>query len=226
MLRDSADADFRDSQRRFSKEPIRSLGVRTADLRALAGRAASEYRSVELPMDDVLEIATRLWAGRYLEERVLGVLIVARFHRRLERRHWPRLDDLVSTLCNWGETDALCVEVLAPLLEKEPELIGHLSGWTRAESRWRRRAAAVSLVPLARRGKELEAVWGLADRLASDRDDMVEKALGWLLKEASRTQPTAVADYLVERSDRFSRTTLRYACEKLPAELRERVLSV
>ena len=73
----------------------------------------------------------------------------------------------------------------------------------------------MALVPLARRGDQLDAAFQICDRLAADRDDLVEKAIGWLLKEASRTQPETVADYLLKNLDRLSGTTIRYACEKL-----------
>ena len=53
---------------------------------------------------------------------------------------------------------------------------------------------------------------------------MVEKGIGWLLKEVSRTQPQAVADFLLVDIDRFARTTVRYACEKLPKPKRTRVM--
>jgi 3-methyladenine DNA glycosylase AlkD len=54
---------------------------------------------------------------------------------------------------------------------------------------------------------------------------MVEKGIGWLLKEVSRKRPQAVADFLVADIDRFSRTTVRYACEKMPKRLRAKVMS-
>ncbi len=119
----------------------------------------------------------------------------------------------------------MCLGLFAPLLKKEPALITRLRAWTRSPNRWRRRAAAVALVALARHGERHEAAFDICHRLAEDRDDMVEKAIGWLLKEVSRTQPEAVADYLLENIERLSRTTVRYACEKLPARLRNRVMT-
>ncbi len=62
----------------------------------------------------------------------------------------------------------------------------------------------------------------ICDRLAAVRDDIVEKAVGWLLKEGSRTQPEAVVEFLLRDINRFSSTPIRYACEKLPKPLRVR----
>lgn len=224
-LRQLSDPQVRRSMERFFKEPVRGLGVRTPDIRRLAGAAAKEYRRASLTLEEILAVADRLWRRGVLEERILALLIVSRFRRQLERRHWEHLDGWVATLSNWGETDGLCVELLAPLLANHPALVKRLKAWTQSASRWRRRAAAVALVPLARRGEQHDAAFQIVGRLASDRDDMVEKAIGWLLKEISRTQPDAVVDYLLANSGRLSRTTMRYACEKLPEKKRRHVLS-
>jgi len=224
-LLELADPTARASQQRFFKEPVNGIGVRTPDVRRLANSAAKEYRQMGLAFDQVLAIADRLWRGRILEERSLAILILEKFQRHFENRHWPHFDTYINSLSNWAETDGLCIYVLAPLLDTEPALVTRLTPWTRSSNRWRRRAAAVALVKAARRGKYHESAFKICDRLADDRDDLVEKAVGWLLKEVSRTQPQKVADYLLENGQRLSRTTIRYAAEKLPAKLRARVLN-
>ena len=224
-LRGLADPERRLSTQRFFKEPVRCIGVAVPDIRRLAGEAAKEYRRAKLEFDAILQIADRLWRGSILEERILAVVIVSKFKRRLDSGHWDHFDGWVEGLTNWGETDGLCSEVLAPLLAREPSLVANLSTWTRASSRWRRRAAAVALVKAARAGDHHGAAFEICDRMAEDRDDMVEKAVGWLLKEMSRTEPDRVAEYLLANINRLSRTTVRYACETLPADLQKTVMS-
>ena len=59
--------------------------------------------------------------------------------------------------------------------------------------------------------------------LTSD-DDMVQKGLGWLLREAAKANPEQTVEYLMTIRDRAPRLVLRTACETLPAATRERVL--
>jgi 3-methyladenine DNA glycosylase AlkD len=224
-LREAADPQRREGQLNYFKEPIRCIGVGVPYIRGLATAAAKEYRRAKLPFENTLEIADRLWKPGIVEERLLAVLLVGKFKRHFERRHWNHFDGWVDSLTNWAETDGLCSLLLTPLLDKYPALVKRLKPWTRGKLRWRRRAAAVALVHRARRGEHHDAAFEICDRLAADRDDMVEKGVGWLLKEVSRTQPKAVADYLLSDIGRFSRTTVRYACEKLPPNLRKRVMS-
>jgi len=223
-LRDLADPEFREGQQNYFKEPVKALGVRIPEVRKLASTAVKEYRRGKLSFDEVLELADRLWRSKFLEERILGIVIISKYQRHLERRHWKHFDGWVDSLTNWGETDGLCTLILAALIKKDPALAKRLPDWTSSVNRWRRRSAAVALVPLARYGEHHDIAFKICDRMANDRDDMVEKGIGWLLKEASRTQPQTVADFLLADIDRFSRTTVRYACEKLPKRLRTRVM--
>jgi 3-methyladenine DNA glycosylase AlkD len=98
--------------------------------------------------------------------------------------------------------------------------VERLLSWTGSENRWRRRAAAVSLVPIARKGEMLEEAFRIADRLMTDEDDMVQKGVGWLLKEASREHPDEVREYLLRWREEVSALMLRYASEKLPKDKR------
>lgn len=225
LLREAADPVWRDGQLNYVKEPIRCLGVPTPHIRRTATVAAQEYRQAKLEFEHILAVADRLWKPAILEERALAILILGKFTRHLERRHWDHFDGWVDTLTNWAETDGLCGTILDPLIDKVPTLAKRLKRWTRGDLRWRRRAAAVALVKSARRGAHHELSFEICQRLARDRDDMVEKGIGWLLKEVSRTEPQAVADFLLDDIGRFSRTTVRYACEKLPAKLRARVMA-
>jgi len=224
QLREAADPEFRRSQTRFFREPVRVLGVRTAEVRRISTAVAKQYTAARLEFDQILDIADQLWTTGAVEERILAVLMLGKFGSQLEPSHWQHLDGWVDSLTNWAETDALCSELLAPLLKKRTSQVKQLASWTRSRNRWRRRAAAVALVPLARQGDQHEAAIAICDRLADDRDDMVEKAIGWLLKEVSRTQPRRVADFLLQNIQRLSRTTIRYACEKLPVNLRAKVM--
>jgi 3-methyladenine DNA glycosylase AlkD len=83
-----------------------------------------------------------------------------------------------------------------------------------------KRAAAVSLILPARRGKFLKEVFEISDVLLVDEDDLVQKGYGWLLKEASRKHQTEVFNYVVQNRKVMPRTALRYAIELLPKELK------
>jgi 3-methyladenine DNA glycosylase AlkD len=103
-------------------------------------------------------------------------------------------------------------------IEKFPEYINELKRWTQSDNRWMRRAAAVSLIVPAKRGRYLDDVLEIADLLLTDKDDMVRKGYGWLLKEASRKHQEEVFHYVMRNRKSMPRTALRYAIELMPKE--------
>jgi len=66
---------------------------------------------------------------------------------------------------------------------------------------------------------------GVSDSLLSDQHDMVQKGLGWLLREAAKADPKTTVPYLLRIRDRAPRLVLRTACETLPAATSARVLA-
>ena len=99
-----------------------------------------------------------------------------------------------------------------------------LKSWARSENRWMRRAAAVSLIIPARKGKFQDDILDIAGILLQDQDDMVQKGYGWMLKAASQADQKRIFDYVMSKRAVMPRTALRYAIEKMPEDMRKRAM--
>ena len=75
-----------------------------------------------------------------------------------------------------------------------------------------------------RRGQGFEPAFEIAEQLLLDEDDLVQKGYGWMLKEISKYEPQQVFEFVMDRKAMMPRTSLRYAIEKLPTELRYRAM--
>ncbi len=89
---------------------------------------------------------------------------------------------------------------------------------------WVRRASAVSLIVPARRGKFLKEIFEIADILLHDKEDLVQKGYGWMLKVTSQAHLNEVFNYVMDRKATMPRTALRYAIEKMPPELKAKAM--
>jgi 3-methyladenine DNA glycosylase AlkD len=101
-----------------------------------------------------------------------------------------------------------------------PSFLSGLKRWAQSKNRWVKRASAVSLIIPARKGKFLNDIFEIADILHSDKDDMVQKGYGWMLKAASEAHQKDVFNYIMSKKATMPRTSLRYAIEKMPPELK------
>ena len=203
--------------KRYFKEPVEAYGLTMAQSKELAARF---YPRVKGDLDAAMSLAETLLESGNLTLASIGLEILDRFRGRLGPRHLDTFDRWVDHLTNWATTDTLATHMIAASVAGDPSQVERLMTWTGSGNRWRRRAAAVSLVPQARRGLLLEEVFSLSDRLMEDGDDMVQKGVGWLLKEASRRHSEQVRGHLLRWRGRAPALVLRIASEKLPEDRR------
>lgn len=217
-----------DASRYFrSSERLAFLNVGAQTVRRLARAVASEHRD-DWSVDDAMSLAGVLIAKPQLEVKGAGLEVVVAFRRYLAPRHLTIFKRwLASDLsANWATTDLLSCGLIAPLLITHLELATTVGAWHRHRNMWVRRASAVSLVPLARKGLALDAAYATARALHPDPADLIQKAAGWLLREAGKTDRARLERYLVAQGPGIPRTTLRYAIEHFAPEARGRLLRV
>ena len=131
--------------------------------------------------------------------------------------------DRVST---WADHDGLVHYLIGPMIAADDSLPVATAalGQKRPPSRWHQRAAAVSLIHSTRQHKNFGDIQRITEMLLTSDDDMVQKGLGWLLREAAKANPDQTVKYLMTIRERTPRLVLRTACETLPVATRERVL--
>jgi len=215
----SADESVRQSGQRFFKEPVMLLGVKAADVKRIA---ASHFRQVKgKDKAEVFALCEQLLEQGYLEEAFVAFEWSYGLRKRFAPEDFAVFERWVDRYVdNWATCDSLCTHSLGCFVEMYPQFVENLHGWARADNRWLRRASAVTLILPARKGLFLKEAFELSDILLRDEDDMVQKGYGWMLKVASRSHQAEVFDYVMARRVQMPRTALRYAIEKMPAEMR------
>jgi len=208
----------------FFKEEIRSHGWRTADLRRFARETSREIQATD-GLAALLQVADRLFTGKVLEEKVFAVLLLENFVAKFGAREFKLFEGWLDRVSSWADHDGLVHYLIGPLVAAEPRRTARALRWTKSKNRWRRRAAAVSLIRGARQRLFFDQIVRVSDALLQDQDDMVQKGLGWLLRETAKADPKMTVPYLLRIRDRAPRLVLRTACETLPAATRARVLA-
>ena len=199
--------------------------VGTAPMRALARSIHAANRD-RWSVDDAMAFADALIVDRYLETKSVGIEVVARYRRDFAPallRRWKRwLSGNHSA--NWATTDAMCGTLIGPLLVQFPDRAIEMCAWSKDRNMWVRRASIVALIPLARRGQALDLLYEIAGRLHADREDLIQKAVGWALREAGKADMARLERHLRANGPSIPRTTLRYAIERFPPSKRQALL--
>jgi len=225
LLKTKANPEKAVQAQRYFKEQISSLGLSSSESREIADEL---YRSVRpiWTARQAVELCDVLLPNKYLEAKGVATLIFLRFVKNFDRTHFAIIKKwLAQNYCdNWASVDVLCPDSLGRLLERFPDLIPKITKWTDHPNRWVKRASAVSFIRLARRGKHLDPVYRIARKLFPVEDDLIEKANGWLLREAGKTDMPRLERFLMKHGRRIPRTTVRYAIEKFPEAKRMKIL--
>lgn len=204
---------------RFFKEDVKFYGVKVPVVTRIAKKYWKEIRFRE--KREIFALCEDLYRSGYCEEAFVVSTWTALLSERFEPADIHTLRHFIDRyITNWAACDGFCNHAVGDFIEKYPEGIVELRGWARSENRWMRRAAAVSLIVPAKRGKFLDDVFSIADLLLTDREDMVQKGYGWLLKEASRQHTAEVFEYVMRNKMMMPRTALRYAIELMPGDLK------
>jgi 3-methyladenine DNA glycosylase AlkD len=218
-LRSSSDDKTRESGQRFFKEEVNLYGVKTATVEKMA----REFFKVieDKDKNNIFDICGALWSSGMLEESFIACNLSYYVNDQYEPSDMAIFEGWINDyVSNWASCDTLCNHTVGTLIEKFPEKIALLKEWTASPNRWVRRAAAVSLIVPAKKGKFLADVFEISEKLIADRDDMVQKGYGWMLKVASQANTKEVFDFVIRNKSVMPRTAYRYAIEKMPPELR------
>jgi 3-methyladenine DNA glycosylase AlkD len=225
LLRAKADPRRAQGVQAYFKESVRAFGVTAPQVREIAARLHRQVKA-EWTVAEAIRLCDLMLPRPELEAKGVAILVLHRYRKTYPKALFDEAHAWLAAnhLDNWASVDALCPEVIGALLLAHPPLLRRLESWARAENRWVRRASLVSLLKLARRIEYRDAVYTMARRHFGSDDDLVQKAAGWLLREAGKLDMSALESFLRAHGPRIPRTTLRYAIERFPPSLRRDLL--
>jgi len=218
-----ADDHTRSTAQYYFKEKVVFLGVKTV----IVNQLARESFQIIKPMGKaaIFDLAEKLLQSEFNEEAFIAFEWAYRLEKQYEPQDMARFESWVARFVdNWAKCDTLCNHAVGSLVERFPELLTDLKRWAHSENRWMRRAAAVSLILPARRGLFLPDVLEIADTLLKDKDDLVQKGTGWMLREAGKCHQQAIFEYIEKNKAWMPRTALRYAIEKMPDAMKRQAM--
>jgi 3-methyladenine DNA glycosylase AlkD len=215
----NADSTTRLSAERFFKEEIKLYGIKSAVVSQIS---KTHYNLIkDLNKSQIFRFCDELWRSGYMEESFVACNWSYNVRKQYEPADFELFEYWVNNyIGNWASCDTLCNHTVGSFIEMYPESIASLKKWAKSDNRWVKRASSVSLIIPARKGMFLNEIFGIADILLEDKDDIVQKGYGWMLKAASQSHQNEVFNFIMSRKAIMPRTSLRYAIEKMPFELK------
>lgn len=194
-------------------EGDRFLGLSVPQVRSVL----AQYRT--LPVSDCVA----LLQSPYNEARLLALLVLVAQYQRKRATDTERHTVFDAYLANrhrvnnWNLVDASAPAIVGGhLMQRDRALLYTLS---QSPLLWDRRIAVLSTFAFIRSGDFADTL-RLCEQLLGDREDLMRKACGWMLREVGKRNETTLRGFLDVHAPHMPRTMLRYALERLPETAR------
>lgn len=198
-------------------EGDRAIGVSVPDQRRVAARY---WRDLSLA-----ETAKLLTSGVH-EERLTSLFILVRKFVKGDEEERGRIFGIVlpntAHINNWDLVDSSAPYIVGPwLIDKDRSVLDRLA---ESDLVWDRRIAIMATLAFIK-ADDFHWTFRLSERLLRDPHDLVQKAVGWMLREVGNRDRAAEEEFLVRRYRVMPRVMLRYAIEKFDPQRRREYLS-
>ena len=221
-LRHLADPAIATHSQRFFKtgkgeygEGDQFLGIRVPVLR----KQAKKFEDTPL-----MEIQ-KLLKSPFHEERLCALLLLVRKFTKGDPDTKTQIYTLylkhTQFINNWDLVDSSAHHIVGPYLEHQDKR--PLYDLAKSDSLWDRRIAIMSTFYFIKKN-QFEDTLAIAQQLLGDSEDLIHKAVGWMLREIGKRDLAVEEAFLQEHYQRMPRTMLRYAIERFPEEKRQKYL--
>jgi len=200
-----ADPGRAPQQQAYMKSEMPYLGVAAPDLH----RACRETFKKHVISDaDVWQAtAGQLWRkARFREYRYAAVELLG--YRRYRPFYDPDLMDLLEefivTGAWWDHVDAIAINLVGALLAQHPRVLKpRLARWSKDQDIWRRRTSIIAQLKF-KSATDTKLLIACIEPSVEESEFFLRKAIGWALREYSKTDPQLVIDYVTDNAHRLS----------------------
>jgi 3-methyladenine DNA glycosylase AlkD len=180
---------------------------------------------LELALFDILQ----LLCSPIHEERLFAVLLLVQRYKMGDPASKKAIVETylqnTARINNWDLVDLSASQILGDLLKNSLSKKCWLDPLARSKNLWERRIAIVSTYSFIRE-KDFSETLHIADVLMKDSEDLIHKAVGWMLREVGKQDEQVLEEFLRLRCTSMPRTMLRYAIERLEENKRQAYLQM
>ncbi len=183
-----------ESMKKYMKDHFPFLGIKKPQRSELEKKFFQETGLLKDSFNH--EFIQELWAKEEREYQYTALVYMEKSLKKLEKVDLPFMEELIKTKSWWDTVDAIAPKPVGTIAEKFPEVVsGTIDGWAISENLWLRRAAL--LFQLKYKGKTNEEVlYHYIKQNADSKEFFIQKAIGWALREFSKTNPASVKTFI------------------------------
>ncbi len=164
------------------------------------------------PSDEQELISTikELWHLEEREFQYTALVLAQRYKKFFSVTALSTFEYLIRTKSWWDTVDTLAAHSIGDLISRHPDLINHMDKWIKDDYLWIQRSALIFQLQW-KLGTDEERLFRYCQYSASHKDFFIRKAIGWALRHHSKTNSTAVREFVTKNKDVLSSLSIREA---------------
>lgn len=163
------------------------------------------------------EVASALYQKQEREYHYFALDLLAKYAHYLDQESLSAIKELAMQHAWWDSIDFIATKIVSKLIIKYPIFWEQIEEWSVADNLWLRRIAIICQIPLKKKTDE-KRLFQYCLYNAQDKDFFIRKAIGWALREYSKTNPVGVIDFVAKNAMVFSNLTQKEALKRINSE--------
>lgn len=197
----------------YMKNKFSFLGIKKPERAVLQKKIFNAY-----PLDSeesLCKLMLLLWDAPEREYHYAACDLAYRYKKLWSPKMLLVFEELIRRNSWWDTVDTLAAKLVGTLLTMYPELTGEMNRWIEDENLWIRRAALLFQLSYKKDTDE-ERLFAYCAKTAHEKDFFMRKAIGWVLRQHSKTRPQAVQQFILEHKKDLSALSIREGSKYLP----------
>jgi 3-methyladenine DNA glycosylase AlkD len=199
----------------YVKHDIKSKGVGIPEIRDIVKEATKDYKLVEFDISEQIDLLNDLMSSEYTEDKLSAIIYI--------QLNWNNINEhvkitLISNwfdkelITDWNVCDWLCVRLLTPMIDNwTKDTLRELKKWNKSQYQWKARASLVPFAQCKSLDKHKILIEEFSIELIKRKERFCKTAVGWVLREYAKIDPSFVTRFLYEYENWTSKEVIKNA---------------
>jgi 3-methyladenine DNA glycosylase AlkD len=180
--------------KKYMKDQFEFYGVKTPERRAMMKSFLKEYG---LPAENELkQVITECWSNDFRDWQYVAIALLIEYIKKPEKKIVGLLEYMVVNKSWWDTVDGIAGWLVGPLFRKYPDLIvPETTKWMNSGNIWLQRTCLLYQLNY-KKNTDTGILFRFIEELSGETSFWIRKAIGWILREYSKTNPDAVLQFV------------------------------
>ena len=181
--------------KKYMKDQFEFYGVKTPERRAMLKFFLKEYGLP--PANELKPVIMECWSHDYRDWQYIAVGLLMEHIKKPEKEIVELLEFMIINKSWWDTVDGIAGWLVGPLFKKYPDLISpKTTQWMNSENIWLQRSCLLYQLSY-KKNTDTEILFHFIEELSGESSFWIRKAIGWVLREYSKTNPAAVLKFVI-----------------------------